>query len=123
MQLFSFQGRAGRAQYFWHSFLDSFVMMALIFGVVYALGFQDMATTGMTATHIIGIVLIIAIVLAGVMSELAVTIRRFHDLGRPGVHYFLTMIPFYNIYIGFMLLFQKGNDGPNNYGTDPLKAA
>src|SRR3990167_2379387 len=98
MQLFTFQGRAGRAQYFWHTFLDTFVMMALVFGVVYALGFESMATTGLTATHTIGIVLIVAIVLAGGISELAVAVRRFHDLGRPGTHYFLNMIPFYNIY-------------------------
>ncbi|MCK4539114.1 MAG: DUF805 domain-containing protein, partial [Candidatus Krumholzibacteria bacterium] len=48
-------------------------------------------------------------------------VKRFHDLDRPGVHYWLLLIPLYNIYVALILLFQKGTTGPNKYGEDPLK--
>jgi uncharacterized membrane protein YhaH (DUF805 family) len=47
-------------------------------------------------------------------------VKRLHDLGRPGTHYWLLLIPLYNIYLGLVLLFQKGNNGENIYGPDPL---
>ncbi|WP_187296404.1 DUF805 domain-containing protein [Tepidibacter mesophilus] len=49
-----------------------------------------------------------------------VTVQRLHDLNRPGVHYFLTWIPIYSIYMCFVLFSKKGTDGPNQYGEDPL---
>ena len=47
-------------------------------------------------------------------------VKRFHDLDRPGTHYWLLLIPFYNIYLGLVLLFEKGTVGDNKYGPDPL---
>jgi TonB family protein len=46
--------------------------------------------------------------------------KRLHDLGRPGWHYWLLLVPFYNLYLSLVLLFQKGNYGSNLYGPDPL---
>lgn len=54
------------------------------------------------------------------VSQVCVAIRRLHDLERPGVHWLLLLIPFYNIYLGFVLLLQKGTEGPNRYGEDPV---
>ncbi len=36
------------------------------------------------------------------------TVKRLHDIGRPGSHYFLLLIPFYNLYLQCCLLFKKG---------------
>ncbi|AMK10915.1 hypothetical protein AWY79_07225 [Pseudodesulfovibrio indicus] len=47
-------------------------------------------------------------------------VRRFHDLGRSGYHYFLMLIPLVNLYWGCVLLFKKGEEGPNRYGPDPI---
>jgi len=32
------------------------------------------------------------------------------------------MIPIYNMYLGALLFFKKGDIGPNEYGLDPLEA-
>ena len=61
----------------------------------------------------------IGLAVAGVWSGICITIKRLHDLDRPAWHWFLLMVPVYNIYLGFVLLFQKGTDGPNQFGPDP----
>ena len=72
------------------------------------------------AATVIRNLLLIVIFLAGTVSEICVSVRRLRDLGRPGSHYFLLMIPFYNSYLGLIMMFRKGTDGPNEYGEDPL---
>ena len=42
-------------------------------------------------------------------------VKRFHDLDRPGTHFWLLLIPIYGIYIGLLLLFKKGTEGPNRF--------
>ena len=49
-------------------------------------------------------------------------VKRLHDLDRPGTHYWYLLIPFYNIYLGLLLLFKRGTSGCNQYGDDPLAA-
>ena len=53
--------------------------------------------------------------------DMMVSIRRLHDLNRPGSHALLLFLPFYNIYLQLVLLFKKGTDGPNPYGPDPIE--
>jgi uncharacterized membrane protein YhaH (DUF805 family) len=48
------------------------------------------------------------------------TVKRLHDIDRPGTHYWLLLIPIYNIYLSILLHFKKGTEGPNAYGPDPL---
>ena len=66
---------------------------------------------------------LLGVVLGGTWAAIAITVKRLHDLDRPGWHFWLFMIPLYNFYLGLVLLFKKGTDGPNEYGHDPLKAA
>jgi uncharacterized membrane protein YhaH (DUF805 family) len=47
-------------------------------------------------------------------------VKRLHDLDRPGTHYWLLLIPLYDLYLVLILLFKKGAGGPNRYGSDPL---
>lgn len=44
-------------------------------------------------------------------------VKRLHDIGRSGYHYFLTYLPFYNLFLLGCLLFQKGESQDNVYGT------
>jgi uncharacterized membrane protein YhaH (DUF805 family) len=50
-------------------------------------------------------------------------VKRFHDLDRPGTHFWLLLIPFYGFYLALLLLFQRGTEGPNQFGPDPLAQA
>ena len=54
------------------------------------------------------------------VAGVCITIKRLHDLERPARHWLLLMVPVYNIYLGLVLLFKKGTEGPNEFGPDPL---
>ncbi len=111
IEIFSFKGRANRAWYFWHVLLDD----VLIFSVVIAL-----VVLGTVVGNPIIVLPLIGAIIAATWAALAITVKRLHDLGRPGWHWFLFGIPLYNMYLGFVLLLRKGTAGPNQYGADPL---
>jgi uncharacterized membrane protein YhaH (DUF805 family) len=66
---------------------------------------------------------IAGIMVAGVAAEVAVTVKRLHDVERPSWHWWLLLVPVYNIYLALTLVFQRGTLGPNAYGPDPLPPA
>ena len=63
--------------------------------------------------------LTILFMLAILVPNLAVGVRRLHDLGKSGWMLLIGLIPFFG---GLYLLFlfaQPGQSGPNQYGPDP----
>ena len=114
VDLFMFEGRANRAWYFWHILLDDLVMFTLG-GILAVL----MIVTGspLFAVPLVGVVV------AGFWAAIAITVKRLHDLDRGGWQWWLLLVPLVNFYIGAILLFAKGTDGPNEFGDDPLMAA
>lgn len=111
--LFSFQGRANRAWYFWHVVLDDFVILTAIF----LAAFLGVGVAPLLAIPLVGVAL------AAIWAGVAITVKRLHDLGRPGWQVLLLAIPIVNLYFGFITLFKQGTIGPNEYGPDPLGAA
>ena len=111
LELFSFQGRVNRAWYFWHTFLDGVVAIGLILAIVIVGGVLGNPLFVLPA---------VGVAVAAGAAELAITVKRLHDIGRPGWHWWLLLIPFYNIYLGLSLLFKRGSIGPNAFGADPL---
>lgn len=55
------------------------------------------------------------------ISSFMLTIRRLHDLNRPGWWCLGTFIPLVNLVLAVYVIFFKGTDGPNDYGPDPLE--
>ncbi len=113
LELFSFQGRVNRAWYFWHTFLDGAVALGLLLAIV---------IVGGVLGNLLFVLPAVGVVVAATIAELAITVKRLHDIGRPGWHWWLLLIPFYNIYLGLSLLFKRGSIGPNEFGADPLGA-
>ena len=114
LDLFSSQGRANRSWYFWHIVLDDLAMVTAAVGL-----FLLADVTGVTLL----ILPAIGVILAGIWAGMCITFKRLHDLDRPSWHWLLLMIPLYNLYLGLVLLFQKGTSGPNRFGADPLAGA
>lgn len=46
--------------------------------------------------------------------------KRFHDLDKSAWFILGMLVPLFNLYLGIILLFQKGTTGPNRFGSDPL---
>ena len=111
LEMFSTQGRANRAWYLWHIILDALAIVTgiVLFGLL----------TVLTGTPLF-ILPAIGVGAAGIWAGVCITIKRLHDLERPAWHWLLLAVPIYNIYLGLVLLFQKGTDGPNQFGSDPL---
>lgn len=102
-----FEGRAPRSEY-WYWGLFAF-LVSLVFSVLDLAMFPSMAWGPLnTATG-----------LALFLPGLAVSIRRLHDIGRTGWWVLITLT-----LIGiFLLLYwatNKGDDGTNEYGPNPL---
>ena len=114
LDLFNMQGRANRAWYFWHVLLDDLVMFTAGFGLIMAAIFTGIPLLVVPA---------FGVFVAGFWAGICITARRLHDIGRPSWHVWLLLVPLYNFYLGLLLLFQKGTDGPNAFGPDPLARA
>ena len=119
MRLFSFKGRAGRLEYFLHNMLDDLIMIVLVVIIITVMEVFGNGIISAIVT-VVGIVCIIAVLILGIVSDTAVTVRRLHDLGRSGSDFWVLLIPIYNIFLGLTLLFKKGIEFENEYGPDPL---
>jgi len=102
MSLFSWSGRINRIKYF------GFI---ILFGIVAGILMGILRSV----PALPGIIYLILIVVDSMF-----VVKRLHDLEKPGWHFWLLIIPFYNIYLALILLFQKGTAGSNSYGPDPL---
>ena len=103
-----FDGRAGRAEFWWFVLANFLVFVALailagiadIFFIVYFL-----------------------YGLAVLIPSLAVAIRRLHDTDKSGWFILFGLIPFVGFIILIVFYAMEGTNGPNNYGTGPEPAA
>ena len=102
----NFDGRASRSEYWW--FYGFFVALLLAIFVA--------SVAWMPALFSLWGVYIAAMLL----PLLAVTVRRLHDVDRPGNWAVLALIPFAGVRLTRMLV-QPGTHGPNRYGPDPLR--
>jgi uncharacterized membrane protein YhaH (DUF805 family) len=103
-----FDGRAGRAEFWW------FFLANLIVYIAFAILLQ-----------ISGIfwVLEVLYALALLVPSIAVAIRRLHDTDKTGWLVLLVLIPFIGGIILLVLCAMEGTKGPNQYGAAPEPAA
>jgi uncharacterized membrane protein YhaH (DUF805 family) len=102
-----FEGRSGRAEYWW------WVLAYMIaYVVIYAVG----SAVGM------GQLLVAVLGLGLLVPNVAVSIRRFHDIGKSGWWCLIFLIPIVNI-VAWIYFFIKVSEGPNQYGEGPQAAA
>ena len=108
----TFSGRARRKEY-WMFYLFCFLFFLGIvfieFGIkLLDLGFSTIIPIGNGGQGVLNAAFSIAMIL----PNIAVGVRRMHDVGKSG--WFL-LIPIYSI----ILLFTNGEKGENKYGADP----
>jgi len=115
INLFSMEGRLNRAKYFGRVLAISILTNIAAFVVGLFLG----ATMGRDAEQVAPTIGFMIGVTGAIVNAFQV-VKRLHDINRPGAHYWLLLIPFYNIYLGLLLLFKKGTEGSNQFGVDPL---
>lgn len=106
-----FSGRSRREELWWY--LLASVLMALA-AIMVDVALFDGADT-LSFAGVSGPVYLLFAVL-NFVPGLAVQVRRLHDTGKSGWWWLLVLVPFINLYVLFVMLFQPGQDGPNAYG-------
>jgi len=112
MGIFSLRGRISRRQYV----VASLVVVLISYAFAFAIGFASGVSDG--DVHNAGVLGGI-VGIAGCIVQAFLVVRRFHDLGKPGWHFWLLFIPFYNIYLALVLCFTPGSTSSNEYGPAP----
>jgi len=108
-----FSGRARRKElwYFW--------LFGFIFGLI--LAFIDMVT-GTWNTETGGGLLSNIFILVMILPNLAVSTRRLHDIGRTGWWILIMLIPLIGLIVLLIFYSQKGTQGENKHGPNPISA-
>jgi uncharacterized membrane protein YhaH (DUF805 family) len=104
-----FDGRAGRAEYwwFWLANIIAYILLAILLQV---------------AT--IFVVLLIGFWLAIIVPSIAVSIRRLHDTNKSGWFLLLAFVPLVGGIIVLVFMILPGDPGPNSFGPpEPAIAA
>lgn len=113
---FNSHGRISRRQYF----VSSLVIGLVTFGWFYVGGL--MSANQDVAIRTTGMLVFATTLVAGGVANTFLVIRRLHDLGNPGTHTWLLLVPMYNVYLLLILTFARGVQGQNQYGPDPATA-
>ncbi|HLI65618.1 MAG TPA: DUF805 domain-containing protein [Caulobacteraceae bacterium] len=102
-----FNGRAGKAEFWWFVlfYVVVYVVVAIIGGLIHVPALAGLVVLGLF------------------LPNLAVAVRRLHDTNRSGWMYLIGLIPL----VGFILLIVwwvgDGTVGDNQYGPDPRGGA
>ena len=102
-----FSGRSSRSEYWWwylFVFIGAFVSIVL--------------DALMGTTPVLYLILIAAVIL----PQLAVTVRRLHDLDKSAWGLLIGLIPFIGAIVLLVWLVSSGDEGNNRYGANPLRA-
>ena len=102
--IWSFKGRSSPSQWWIESLL---LVVWVVAWVALAIQAPSAVPVGVVA---IGLV---------VYWELASDAKRWHDLNKSGWWTLVGLLPFGGIYVLCQLGFQKGTEGPNDYGLPP----
>mgnify|MGYP005990190317 FL=1 len=100
---FVMEGRASKSEFWWFQ---------LIWSSCFIINFIFESET--VSYFLFGIIIMIFIPL------FTVGVRRLHDTGRSGVHYFWSLVPFIGSLIVLALMLGDGTKGKNKYGSNPL---
>lgn len=110
---FTMNGRIGRKEYL----VSTLVIVLLTYAAGLVFGFAA-GVSGNSVENTIALL----VTMAGCFMQSALMVRRLHDIGRPGSHFWFSLIPFYNLYFGLVVLCTDGVKGANQYGPEPTPA-
>ncbi|EME70376.1 hypothetical protein H261_08638 [Paramagnetospirillum caucaseum] len=105
----TFQGRAARSEYWFFTLFN--IILSMIASVI--------AGASLGVLSVLPMILMIGLFL----PTLAVSIRRLHDLDKPGWWFLIILVP---VVGGLVLLWwfcRRGTEGQNMFGSDPLWTA
>ena len=95
---FTLKGTASRSEFWFFSLFIGLVVFALIILFVVVAGTTGEHGNGTAST--LFLVVLVLFYLCILPASICVTVRRLHDIGKPGTYYFVSFIP----YVGSAIL-------------------
>ncbi len=105
----TFEGRAARSEY-WYFLL--FTLLVYLF--VVAVYLIEPRTA-----EVVGVVFVV-VYIGLYLPTLAVAVRRLHDRNRSGWNVLWVLVPFFGAIVLLIWFCQRGVEGDNRFGPDPL---
>jgi uncharacterized membrane protein YhaH (DUF805 family) len=117
-----FSGRSQRKE-FWMFILFNLIIILSLFIFIGSQGdaadkANDHAAASGPAVEI-GVAALLIYIVAIIVPSVAVAIRRFHDQGRSGWFFLLSLIPYVGSIVLLIFMVLDGTPGSNRYGPDP----
>lgn len=102
-----FTGRSCRKEFWMYQLL----YVALFFAcAVFGIAIGTDAAAGLFVLCALGLI----------VPLIAVEVRRFHDLGKPGTYALFNLIPYLGVLIVYFFMLRPGIEEENEYGSNPL---
>ncbi|MCC4587295.1 DUF805 domain-containing protein [Xanthomonas sp. NCPPB 1067] len=113
-----FNGRSRRKEYWMFVLLQLIVLLVLggMFAIAAAVMGSDNGPGALA--WLIGAIMVI-VALALIVPSIAVSVRRFHDQGKSGWFYLISLVPYVGGLIVLVFMCLEGTPGANEYGEDP----
>jgi uncharacterized membrane protein YhaH (DUF805 family) len=118
MRYAEFSGRSRRKEYWLFALIHGMISGFILFGFVGAL-VANRGVSGLSSSALNFLTVFIFWSLATFIPNLAVTVRRLHDINFSGWAFFLNFVPFVGPFILLIMMLIDGTAGPHNYGPDP----
>jgi len=124
----TFSGRAARSEYWWFQLF--YILLLVAYGLIggFLAAFLSNNQNGPSILAIIVMIIGGIIVLAMILPQISLQVRRFHDRNISGWWYLgliiLSLVPYVGVITGiaiFVINLLRGTDGPNKFGADPLR--
>ena len=122
-----FSGRARRSEY-WYFYLLTMLIVLFFYILLFVIAVANIDSgsdinfnTGAFAALLIIIAITTIVMLALVVPNIAVSVRRLHDIGKSGGYYFLCCIPYVGPIILLVFLAKDSEPFQNQYGPCPKR--
>lgn len=107
-----FAGRARRSEY-WYFLLGNLIVATVLTVVDFLLAGSLLGS----ATRLLDLLYSLAVLVPGI----AVTIRRLHDTGRPGIWILIGLLPLVGAVVLLVFMLEDSQPGSNRYGASPRR--
>lgn len=108
---FSSKGRINRLNFFFY-YSHLFIILFLLSIIFHA----TQVTTD--SNQLIKWTLFFMLLFLIIYTSSNLTVKRLHDLNKPGKYFFFLFLPIINVYWTFLLFFEKGTNGENKFGPN-----
>lgn len=116
----TFSGRASRSEFWWFYLFNSLAWLVFsVIGSIFGSIFGGGDAGGVLAGSGIGLVLSLIYSLVAIVPTISVLVRRLHDTGRSGWHYWWCLIPIAGPIILLVFLASPSVPMDNLYGPCP----